>query len=65
MKEFFTAVVCICIGAMVPIYALWGAFHNVVALTAWGWIGITVISIAAMGVAIGIWAIFHGTKAEL
>jgi hypothetical protein len=65
VKEFFTAVVCICIGAMVPVYALWGAFHNIGALTPWGWIGITLISVTGMGVAIGIWAIFHGTKAEL
>ncbi len=65
MKEFFTAVVCICIGAGVPVYALWGAFHNVSALNAWGWIGVTLISITGMGIAIGIWAIFHGTHHEL
>jgi hypothetical protein len=65
MKEFFTTIVCICIGACVPVYALWGAFHNIGSMTAWGWIGVTVISVAGMGIAIGIWAIFHGTKTEL
>lgn len=65
MKQFFTAVVCICIGACVPIFALWGAFRNIGAMTPWGWIGITVVALAAMGVAIGIWTIFHGTHAEL
>jgi len=65
VKEFFTAVVCICIGAGVPVYALWGAFHNIGALNAWGWIGITLISICGMGIAVAIWAIFHGTHHEL
>ena len=63
MKQFFTAVVCICIGAVVPIYALWGAYRNIAAMTPWGWVGITVIALAAMGVAIGIWVIYHGTHA--
>ncbi len=43
-----------CIGAIIPIIALLKAFENVDKMTPWGWAGVTLISITAMGCGVGI-----------
>jgi hypothetical protein len=64
MKDFFAALLCAAVGAGIPLFALYGAFRSPSGLSAWGWLGVSVISLSAMGAAVVIWVIFQGTKKD-
>lgn len=57
LKEIMILITTIGLGAGVPVIALLKAFQNIEKMSPWGWVGVSLISIAAISGGIVIFVI--------